>query len=752
MTMAMLILGAFVTPALFWGGLGAMSAPIIIHLLARRRFRRVRWAAMRFLVEAERENRRRVRIEELILLALRCLAVLLIGLVVSRPFVSPEGVAAILGGSERTERVVVIDDSLSMGYASAEQIAFERAKQSVVNLIERLREHAPQDTMTVLKSSQPDAPLVAGAILDDKQIEQLLARLEALHPSQRGLSVEACMAGAVTALDLDPELLNAAVYVVSDFQRVDWIDRGGATGERGSLENQLVKWAGEDKSIRLILVDVGDDAARNLAVTGLRPMSRQIVAGVEAPFAARVGNFTPAEVENLELQVATDRSTEASAPLDRLGAFRETTVKIPLRFEQAGDGSVRVELPPDNLPADNVRHLAVEVNEAVRILVVNGEPSGDSYLDETHLLETALRPEGSIASGNIVEEIPEVDLDTVTFDKYHLVILCNLYRISEPAAEALHRYVFDGGGLAIFLGDQVADPVLYNATLYRGGTGLLPAALQGIVSAPQQGVELAASDFLHPVVRVFSGQENPFLKRIAFFQYYATEPADSAADEDSAAYRPATNVIARFDDPDGTPAIMERPYGRGRVMLFTSSADLEWNNWAKDPSYVVAMLEIAQYLARASDLDRSVEVGAPLTLEIDPSRWELSAVVRPPGYPQQQEEEISAVATENGAMELRWPHTEQTGVYAFRLRQRDGTETVRRFAVNPTPQESDLTPATEEELRRALAGLPVEYVNNVTQTNEETDEGRRELWQAFLLAALGVLMLEQFLAWRFGRV
>ena len=86
MTQHGLMLGAFVSPALFVGGAAAVAAPILIHLLARRRFKRIRWAAMEFLIDAERRNRRRLRMEEWILLALRCLAILLIGAMVARPF------------------------------------------------------------------------------------------------------------------------------------------------------------------------------------------------------------------------------------------------------------------------------------------------------------------------------------------------------------------------------------------------------------------------------------------------------------------------------------------------------------------------------------------------------------------------------------------------------------------------------------------------------------------------------------------
>ena len=133
-----IMLAALVNPALFAAGAGAVAIPIIIHLLARRRFKRIRWAAMDFLVDAERRNRRRINMEDWILLALRCLAVFLIGLLMARPFLPPSGLPAGWRGSEQTERIFVLDDSFSMGYESANGTSFSKAKQAIRRLLSRL--------------------------------------------------------------------------------------------------------------------------------------------------------------------------------------------------------------------------------------------------------------------------------------------------------------------------------------------------------------------------------------------------------------------------------------------------------------------------------------------------------------------------------------------------------------------------------------------------------------------------------------
>src|ERR1041384_6635138 len=102
-----------VSPALLWGSL-AVASPIIIHLLSKRKFKIVDWAAMDFLLEANRRNRRRVRLENLLLLLLRCLAVLLIAALVARPFLTPSGAAAAALKAGSQERIILLDDSPSM--------------------------------------------------------------------------------------------------------------------------------------------------------------------------------------------------------------------------------------------------------------------------------------------------------------------------------------------------------------------------------------------------------------------------------------------------------------------------------------------------------------------------------------------------------------------------------------------------------------------------------------------------------------
>lgn len=795
MVYAYSLAAAFVTPALFYGGAAAVAAPILIHLLARRRFKRIRWAAMDFLIDAERRNRRRLRMEEWILLALRCLAVLFIATMVARPFLRSAGAASLWGGAKRTERVFLVDDSLSMAYETPQGPVFARAKQAVRQVLESIRRETPDDTVTFVRMSAPTTPIELGTYLDGAHTEELLARLDALAPSQRSIDPAQVIAGIAEILERNPGITNTVIYVISDFQRKDWVDafesersqtatdeRAGQrgdpsqTGAGGSdLVAPLADWAADERALRLVLINVGEDEAANVAITELDLQTGRLVAGTTGTVQATVANFTDRPLENVEIQVSVGNLAQPSKTLRGLGPQQTASVDVEAEFIHAGSEAVRVEVPPDALPADNVRHVSVEVADAIRILIVNGEPSPDSFEDEVTFLTTALRPEGEVFSGNELVVVDEAGLEETELGRFHVVVLANVYRVSDPAVENLERFVRRGGGALFFLGDQV-DADLYNVAFYREGEGLLPAEVTEVVRAVSAS-HLIVTDRLHPAVRGLGGRGDPLgLGHVAFFEYFGCVPftsiepdeiADLSGVERQASARNvrpqatavgSARVIARFDDADEHAALVERRFGKGRVILITTSADKEWHLWPDHPTFLPTMMELAHYVAKRGDSGTEHWVGEPIEVPLDPAAFEPDAVVRTPAYPTEPEVSVAAAPSGGGQeLALHWDHTDSAGVYQFVLQRRgradaaSSGEVVRLVTVNIDPGESDLTMAQEDELRRSMGGVPLEYVKGIERIAEATGEARTELWRVLLFATAAVLMIEQFLAWTWGR-
>ena len=167
-------------PWLLVAGSAAVALPVLIHLLNRRRFQVVEWAAMDFLLEADRTNRRRIRLQHVLLLILRCLAVAIIGLLLARPFM-PTNLTAGLVGVTQFERIVILDDSLSMTARAANESAWEVTRRSTMELIRQLAEQRGENsTCTLLVTSQPGHPLVSGMPLTKVGVDDLLAQSSSL--------------------------------------------------------------------------------------------------------------------------------------------------------------------------------------------------------------------------------------------------------------------------------------------------------------------------------------------------------------------------------------------------------------------------------------------------------------------------------------------------------------------------------------------------------------------------------------------
>jgi hypothetical protein len=288
----------------------------------------------------------------------------------------------------------------------------------------------------------------------------------------------------------------------------------------------------------------------------------------------------------------------------------------------------------------------------------------------------------------------------------------------------------------------------------------LPAPLESLVSPPGDGggVGLLRTQ-PHAVTAAFPAGSDAFSEYVHFWRYYrCTEPEASGAGR--ATERPVAVVLARYADQEGTAAIIERDLGRGRVLLFTSTADLEWNDWGRAPdgSYVVTMLELVQYLARRTTEPRFFVAGQPLSVTLSPEVYEPAALFKSPAFP--NEPPFVALATAPADPEaplvVPGPIAMQLGTYVVDLTPRAQSGYIapaatRPVCVNLDPAESDLAVAGPAALDAALAGIPHELVATADEFLQGAEHTRQELWPALLVLLAVTLMLEQFLAWWFGK-
>lgn len=537
----------------------------------------------------------------------------------------------------------------------------------------------------------------------------------------------------------------------------------------------------------MVLIATGAAARDNVALREVRLTRPQIVAGQPIVVTATVANYSHEPLDGARVQIEVDGAPLPPVPVKTIAAGGRRTISAEVTFPDEGFSEVAVGLDTvDGLPADNTRRRVLPVKRSLRVCLVNGQPATDPVRDEVYFLRSALAPAGPFSSGIQVRTIDPGEIEATALNTFDCVALCNVAAPSRGAVAALERYVRRGGGLVFFFGEEVGDTDEYNRVFYADGEGLLPLPLKDLCrhdTGEASGAESAESPRLetgatgvglvrigeHPVTAMFPAGGAALTENVHFRAYYRCGLASDTSSDDSGAdrerenaetqrspnTRPPATTLAHFTDDWQSPALVERPFGRGRVLLFTSSIDLDWNDWARalDGSYVVTLLELVQYVARRGE-DRSAFVaGDKLTLSLSPEEYEPTAVFRPPAAADEPATEARVrdlVAAVGEPVVLEGPVATQLGTYTAELARRQGGVESRPLAVNFDARESNLKVARQRELDVALGSVPHEYVRAADAFQQDETRARRELWPAVLVALVTILMLEQALAWWFG--
>ncbi|MBI2824868.1 MAG: VWA domain-containing protein [Planctomycetia bacterium] len=726
-----MLLGLWVHPAML-GWLAAAGVPLLIHLLNRRRHREIEWAAMQYLLAAIRKNSRRLKIEQWLLLAVRTLLVVAIVAAVAEPVLERSGLLTRIG--QPTHKVLVMDASYSMAYKPADRSRFDRAKQLAEQIV---AESSQGDGFTLVLLADPPQVIVGTPSFAPTEF---LGEIAALKITHGGADLAATLAKIEQILQAArreyPRLGQQQVFFLSDLGRTTWAPdaTGAAVAEFRERSQRL-----GDAAV-MTVIDLGQSAAENMAVEQLRLADPIVTVGQETQLAAEVRNFgrQPKSRQMLELLIDGRRAADRVIDLPPGG---RVTVGFPHRFDAPGDHAVELRLAADLLDVDNHRYLALPVKDQIRVLCVDGRPSGGEFKSATDYLAVALSPAAgqqlrARVRPEVVSERALLDADLTHFD---CVFLCDVAQFTDREARVLRSYLNWGGGLVFFLGPQVmADN--YNRQLAHPTAEdhrVLPAQLLRPVEEAHYG--LNPLQYRHPLVTAFRDQEQAGLLTTPVHKYFKLQvPEKSRA-----------QVAVALDG--GDPFIVEEPLGRGRSILVATTADATWTAMPMWPSYVPIVQELLMLATRGQIPEHNVLVGQTLG-GLLPSASGQSVDIRLPAG-----ETKRATVTGDGA-ERYWsfPDTATSGIFQAQGAARPANQaTSESFAVNVNTVESDLTQVDAEELSRDVwPGVRYYHRTNWQNSDAAVDaeivvRSRLHLWLLWL--ALALVVTESFLTWFTGR-
>ncbi len=569
----------FVHP-FFLLGLSAIAVPVVIHLVYKIKARQVDFPTIRFLREVDRKVARRQKLQEILLLLLRCLTLLLLIMALAGPAWKPPGSGS--GGgpgkSSGVAAVIVLDDSYSMALVDGEGSLFSRAKSLAGEILKTM---TAGDAVCVLTSHSE--PIMV------RDPEELARKLVASEPALSAQALGPQIKAALKLLD-ETEAVQRELYVISDFQ------------QRAS-ELKGVEFTG--RNLTTVLVPVPPSRRENGAVTALEQISP--FATTTAPFRVRINaanrGSTPVST-NLTLRIDGQTAAEQLVALPPKSA---TTLAVDVNFEKPGWRLLTAEIEKDALAVDNKRLLSVRVRAKLGVLICR--PLMQSGVSPSFYIEKALNPGGPASTGVSLTLCEPAKLAAENLDDYAAVILAESVPTNEPALKSLRAFVAAGGSLVI-AGVGPDSAAEFNTKLAAETPGfwpLAPARMVGTLGEEGDSGHTETIKEIDPYHPIFSrlkrGDVQLDLSAAAFYRAAKLEVLNGAG----------TRVLARFGG--GDPAILEHAYGLGRVLMFAAPLHTQSTNLPLKVSFLPLMHSLVVYLTTPAET-QTARVGESLRLRL----------------------------------------------------------------------------------------------------------------------------------------
>lgn len=706
-------MGIFFLASALLIGLSLAVLPPLIHLISKRRARRVRFAAIEFVLRSQKRTTRSLRIRQLVLLVLRTLLIVCVVLAIARPVFREQPRDMI--EAPPLAVVFVLDESASMHTLLDGKSAARRAVARTEEAIQRL----PEDVRVALMGCGDTVrELVATPTFDR---EPVLSALDAWDAGYTRSNLRRCVQRAAEWLAGVPGLGERRVSVFSDLAAHAFAEDVDATAPAG----MVVEW---------------------LRVFDEEPPPNLGIADPAVERQARVGNdaieigFAVSQYGGVDQEVPVDLLVDGKT-MARLSLGMGPGARFIRSFTHDFGGSkdkkdenpeVVLALADDALSVDNQIRLPVELPPPVRVLLVDGEPHAIPFQDEVFYLSSALRQAKKSLAQMRIDVLSLEQLNPAVLADARVVVLANVMEVSESVANALSQFVRAGGGLLITAGQQLnADS--YNHTLRE----ILPGRLRGAKGQAlldnidvQETLGLGAFAQEHPIFQGIArvdAQGLPGLRRVQTHTMFLLEPEADAPRE----------VLMRFSNE--SPALVERRIDAGRVIFLATSIDREWTDLPIRPGYLPLMQQTVLYLAGALDVSgpRFLRVGESRNLVL-PRGAERLEVRAPDARVYRLQGTSSAETGRTEAQTIPFAETHLPGVYRVRVKYPGGDAKelyAERFSVLVDAAESDLRLADEAILREA-----VPQGASVRGGNDEDKDA--PLWRHLLLVVVALLCAE----------
>ncbi len=685
--------------AAFLIGLVAAAVPVIIHLLNRRRVKRVKISSLEFLEEVNRQRMRRINLRRLLVLLLRTLAILALVFAFARPTLRS---GFLFSGSVPKNVVVCLDASYSMGLEEETGTVFDAARRAAKTIVD---EAGAGDAVNLIVFADRAEPALERGTRNKSVVK---AAIDRSVLSRETTAIRPAIARALALIEAS-DVDGGEIYVVSDF--------------RASEDSALVDEAAIPDNVRLYFVPAASGDADNVSIDRVGVPRKLLRPGEVVRVSVTASNHSRRASASVPLEIALDGDRKAEQVVE-LAPMASQTITFPLSVGASGRYHGRVAKNRDRLPVDDDRFFLVEVSNSIPVTVLAGRrrmtgADGNTGTPGVFYVEKALNPRGTLEGEFTVRSIDERELTTNALPAAGVVVWVDPQAMEPRRMVLLERHVRRGGGLLLFLGN--VSTALRDDAAFRALVGARGFADKTVDSRPA----FTSFEKSHPVFSLFTGEELQLLSRARVRSYVA---ARGVAPDSVLAYVGG-----------GDPAIWETARGAGRVLVIAPGADLASGDLPLSPMFLPLVHTSVSYLAGSSDATGGEEhlVGKPISFEVSTTGLDESQlVIRDPA-----DAALKPVVggRSGGDVVVAYERPLDPGFYRL---YRDTTR-VAETAVNVDTQESNLTVSSLSGKRPRGVSV-VEAGAGFRDDLREAREGR-EIYAMFVLFAIAALAAESVL-------
>jgi len=680
------------------GGAAAVALPLIIHWLTRPRPKRMPLSTVRFVREVVQQRRTSQRLRDLIILACRVAAVLLLAWAFARPFIGASHPSA---GAESSDaiRIVVLDTSQSMGATLRGVQLFEEARGAAAG---HLSYSPGLSANLIFGSAQPRAVFERasgnfGAMRDE---------LNKAQPLPQQLNVEATinLAADMLARSAGPSARRELI-IISDFQRSSW----SAADFQGLPKNTAIKF--ESVAPRELIENVG---VLRVSTQKRVAQDREFLLEVE------IGNYSSA-ARQVQVDVSIGDATWRLEGACAKGVKSTLSKELMLRSAGWQPGLAKLVEIDDALASDNQRPFVIEVSPSPKFALITRLPARLPP-NSSHYLERALSPTKTPHSADRIVRIDPQNIDQLALGSAELIVLNRPGRLSQGSIELLVSLLRRGRGL-LYVASDAADAGNLKLLAEAAGPSLkLPVEFLP-PDAAQARRELVLMDVKRdqPPFSVFGG-DVPAISALKFAGMLASRPVSGGLKEEiSASYSDQTAALVISRCVNGNIAVL--------------NADLAQSDLAGSVAFVPLVGEIVDLLVGSRRSEEALVCGERAAIELPPDAGLAGDLVIESSV---ETESTGQLVDQRGAVLWMWNSAGQPGVYQIKRKSAAGAGAIHALATAPPAGESELSYLDASVLTGRLAGGRSASYAAVGDQQQDKDFA----WSWLLMGCAAVMLLE----------